>query len=163
MDPFRRAVSPILLLPDWHNLLECVNQPLPGFEGITAVWRADGDRDAGFTDFQMDESMDEVEMSRYYFELADVEFLQASFAGHEGEARRCLEAGAVMPAYESALKCSHLFNVLDARGAVSVTERVGLIGRIRRLAVACAREYVASRERLGFPLLEVSEGDDAEG
>ncbi len=59
----------------------------------------------------------------------------------------------MLPAYEAALKCSHLFNVLDARGAVSVTERVALMKRVRNLAVACAQAYVASRERLGFPLL----------
>ena len=96
---------------------------------------------------------DEVEFSRYYFELADVEFLQQRFDGHEREAERCLEAGLVLPAYECALKCSHLFNVLDARGAVSVTERVGLIARVRRLAVRCAERYLTSREELGFPLL----------
>jgi len=59
----------------------------------------------------------------------------------------------VLPAYECALKCSHAFNVLDARGAVSVTERVALIKRVRNLAVACAKAYVESRERMGFPLL----------
>jgi glycyl-tRNA synthetase alpha chain len=96
---------------------------------------------------------DEYEMSKYYFEIADVPFLQQTFDGMEREARRCLEAGLVLPAYECALKCSHLFNVLDARGAVSVTERVAIIKRVRDLAVGCAREYVASRERLGFPLL----------
>ena len=96
---------------------------------------------------------EEQEMSRYYFELADVGFLQAQLDGWEREAKRCLEAGLVLPAYEGALKCSHLFNVLDARGAVSVTERVALMKRVRDLAVGCAQEYVASRERLGFPLL----------
>jgi glycyl-tRNA synthetase alpha chain len=96
---------------------------------------------------------EEVELSKYYFELADVEFLQAQLDGQEREARRCLEAELVLPAYECALKCSHLFNVLDARGAVSVTERVALIKRVRDLAVACAEGYVASREKLGFPLL----------
>jgi len=96
---------------------------------------------------------DEVEQSKYYFELADVEFLRAQFEGNEKEARRCLEAGLVLPAYECALKCSHQFNVLDARGAVSVTERVALIKRVRDLAVACAKGYVARREELGFPLL----------
>ena len=106
---------------------------------------------------------DEVEFSQYYFELADVDFLQQRFEGHEREAARCLDAGLVLPAYECALKCSHLFNVLDARGAVSVTERVGLIGRVRRLAVSCAKAYVASREELGFPLLERSvTGTDAQ-
>ena len=96
---------------------------------------------------------DEQEMSRYYFELADVAFLQQQLDGWEREAKRCLEAGLVIPAYEGALKCSHVFNVLDARGAVSVTERVALMKRVRDLAVGCAQEYVASRERLGFPLL----------
>jgi glycyl-tRNA synthetase alpha chain len=96
---------------------------------------------------------DEVEFSRYYFELANVDFLRSQFDGNESEAIRCLEAEVVLPAYECALKCSHLFNVLDARGAVSVTERVGLIKRVRRLAVACAKAYVARREELDYPLL----------
>jgi glycyl-tRNA synthetase alpha chain len=96
---------------------------------------------------------DEYEMSKYYFEIADVAFLQQTFDGMEREAKRCLEAGLVIPAYECALKCSHAFNVLDARGAVSVTERVAIIKRVRDLAIGCAKEYVASRERLGFPLL----------
>src|SRR6185295_11129556 len=102
---------------------------------------------------------EEVELSRYYFELADVGFLQQQFEGMEREAKRCLDAGLVLPAYECALKCSHAFNVLDARGAVSVTERVGLMKRVRDLAVACAKGYVESRERLGFPLL--ARGPDA--
>ena len=96
---------------------------------------------------------EEVELSRYYFEVADVAFAQQQFDGMERESVRCLDAGLVLPAYECALKCSHLFNVLDARGAVSVTERVGLMKRVRDLAVGCARAYVESRERLGFPLL----------
>jgi glycyl-tRNA synthetase alpha chain len=96
---------------------------------------------------------DEYEMSKYYFEIADVAFLQQTLDGMEREAKRCLEAGLVIPAYECALKCSHAFNVLDARGAVSVTERVAIIKRVRDLAIGCAKEYVASRERLGFPLL----------
>jgi glycyl-tRNA synthetase alpha chain len=100
---------------------------------------------------------DEVELSKYYFELADVDFLTAQFDGCEREARRCLEAGLVLPAYECALKCSHAFNVLDARGAVSATGRVALIKRVRDLAVSCARAYVESRERLGWPLLAAAE------
>jgi glycyl-tRNA synthetase alpha chain len=97
---------------------------------------------------------EEYELSRYYFEVADVTFLQSQFDGYEREANRCLEAGLVLPAYECALKCSHSFNVLDARGAVSVTERVGLMKRVRDLAVGCAKAYVESRERQGFPLLK---------
>jgi glycyl-tRNA synthetase alpha chain len=100
---------------------------------------------------------EEYELSRYYFEIADVAFLQQSFEGHEREAQRCLEAGIVLPAYENTLKCSHLFNVMDARGAVSVTERVALMKRVRDLAIACARAYVESREKLGFPLLKTVE------
>jgi len=96
---------------------------------------------------------EEYELSRYYFELADVAFLQNQFNGLEKEAQHCLEAGLVFPAYENALKCSHAFNVLDARGAVSVTERVGLMKRVRDLAVACAKAYVESRERQGYPML----------
>jgi glycyl-tRNA synthetase alpha chain len=96
---------------------------------------------------------DEVEFSRYNFELADVAFLRARLEGFEREARRCLEAELVLPAYECALHCSHLFNLLDARGAVSVTERVALMKRVRDLACTCAAAYLASRERLGFPLL----------
>jgi glycyl-tRNA synthetase alpha chain len=100
---------------------------------------------------------EEVELARYYFELADVDFLKVQFDGQEREGRRCLKAELVLPAYEAALKCSHLFNVLDARGAVSVTERVALIKRVRDLAVSCARAYLESRERLGFPLLAAGE------
>ncbi|HRR13731.1 MAG: glycine--tRNA ligase subunit alpha [Acidobacteria bacterium] len=105
---------------------------------------------------------EEVEASRYAFEVADIALLQQQFEGWEREARRCLEAALVLPAYECALKCSHLFNLLDARGAVSVTERVGLMKRVRDLAVACAAEYLASRERLGFPLLAAGEVHDGE-
>ncbi len=105
-------------------------------------------------DYGQVRKQEEYELSRYYFELADVAFLQSQFEGYEGEASRCLEAGLVLPAYECALKCSHCFNVLDARGAVSVTERVGLMKRVRDLAVGCARAYVECRERLGFPLLQ---------
>ncbi|MFL6193564.1 MAG: glycine--tRNA ligase subunit alpha [Thermoanaerobaculia bacterium] len=97
---------------------------------------------------------EEYELSRYYFEVADVAFLQSQFEGYEREANRCLEEGLVLPAYECALKCSHSFNVLDARGAVSVTERVGLMKRVRDLAVGCAKAYVESREKQGFPLLQ---------
>jgi glycyl-tRNA synthetase alpha chain len=104
-------------------------------------------------DYGQVRKQEEYEFSRYYFEVADVAFLQQQFDGMERESKRCLEEGLVLPAYECALKCSHLFNVQDARGAVSVTERVGLMKRVRDLAIGCAKGYVESRERLGFPLL----------
>ena len=98
---------------------------------------------------------DEVELSRYAFETADVDMLRRHFDDWERESGRCLEGDdpLVVPALEAALKMSHLFNLLDARGAVAVTERVALIGRVRKLAVRCARAFVAQREAMGHPLL----------
>jgi glycyl-tRNA synthetase alpha chain len=96
---------------------------------------------------------DEYEFSRYYFETADIGLHWKLFDAYEGEARRCLEAKLVLPAYDWTLKCSHVFNTLDARGAVSVTERVGVIKRVRDLAVRCAQQFLDSRRELGFPLL----------
>ncbi len=96
---------------------------------------------------------DEYEVSRYGFEAADTGLLTLLFERFEAESKRCLAQGLVLPAYDLALKCSHAFNLLDARGAVSATERVGIIRRVRELAVGCAKGYVASREGLGFPLL----------
>ncbi len=95
---------------------------------------------------------DEYEVSKYGFEIADTALTQLLFDRFQQEAYRCLDAGLVVPAFEFTLKCSHAFNFLDARGAVSATERVGLIRRVRELAVRCAKAYVSSREGLGFPL-----------
>jgi len=89
---------------------------------------------------------EEREMSRYHFEFADAGLASSLLDGYEREARTALAAGLVLPAYEATLACSHQFNVLDARGAVSATDRVGLIRRVRDLACACARAYVAERE-----------------
>ena len=94
---------------------------------------------------------EEVELSRYAFEVADVELATLLFERYEKEARRTLEAGLVIPAYESTLACSHQFNILDARGAVSATDRVGLIRRVRDLACACARAYVGRDEAAARP------------
>jgi glycyl-tRNA synthetase alpha chain len=95
----------------------------------------------------------EVEQSRYNFELANVPLLFDSFKNYEGEAKRLIEAQCVLPAYEMVMKASHTFNLLDARGAISVTERAAYIGRVRALARAVAQAYYDSRERLGFPML----------
>jgi glycyl-tRNA synthetase alpha chain len=95
----------------------------------------------------------EVEQSTYNFEQANVEMLLDLFDKYEGEARRIIQEGLVLPTYEYCLKCSHTFNLLDARGAISVTERTGYIARIRNLARACAEAYLAQREGMGFPLL----------
>jgi len=94
----------------------------------------------------------EVEQSRYNFELANVEMLFQHFTQFETEAKRLVEAELVLPAYEMVMKCSHAFNLLDARGAISVTERAAYIGRVRTLARLIARAYYDSREKLGFPM-----------
>ncbi len=100
----------------------------------------------------------EVEQSRYNFELADTDALFTLFDMYEQEATRVLDAGKTLPAYDWTLKCSHAFNLLDARGAISVTERTSYIGRVRNLARRCAAEYLKSREAQGFPLLREREG-----
>jgi glycyl-tRNA synthetase alpha chain len=94
----------------------------------------------------------EVEQSKYNFELADVNWLLQLFNDCEAQAKRLVEAGLVLPAYEMVMKCSHTFNLLDARGAISVTERAAYIGRVRVLARLIAQAYYASREALGFPM-----------
>lgn len=96
---------------------------------------------------------EEAEFSRYYFEQADVDLHWRLLADYEAEAKRCLANGLVLPAYDFTLKCSHAFNTLDARGAVSVTERVGVIKRVRDLAIGCAEQFLEARRKLGFPLL----------
>jgi glycyl-tRNA synthetase alpha chain len=96
----------------------------------------------------------EVEQSKYNFESADPTILLAQFNLFESEAKRLMEAALALPAYEMVLKAGHTFNLLDARGAISVTERAAYIGRIRALSRAIAQSYFDSRERLGFPMLE---------
>ncbi|HCL78616.1 MAG TPA: glycine--tRNA ligase subunit alpha, partial [Synergistaceae bacterium] len=88
----------------------------------------------------------------YNFELADTQMLFQLFSMYENEARRVLENGYVLPAYDYVLKCSHTFNLLDARNAISVTERTGYIGRIRALAGRCASAYAEQRRAMGLPL-----------
>ncbi len=94
----------------------------------------------------------EIEQSRYNFELANAEMLFRHFGDFETEARRLVDAQCVLPAYEMVLKASHTFNLLEARGAISVTERAAYIGRVRTLARAVAQAYYESREKLGFPM-----------
>ena len=94
----------------------------------------------------------EVEQSTYNFEHSDVDFLLTAFSAHEKKAQELIAAQLALPAYEQVLKAAHTFNLLDARGAISVTERAAYIGRIRNLARAVAQAYLDSRARLGFPM-----------
>ena len=95
----------------------------------------------------------EVEQSTYNFELSNAEMLFRHFGEYEGEAKRLIDAQCVLPGYEMVMKASHTFNLLDARGAISVTERAAYIGRVRALARNVAQAYYQSRERLGFPMV----------
>ena len=99
----------------------------------------------------------EYEHSKYSFELSDQELLLSNFNHFEAEAKRCIEENLVHPAYDYILKCSHNFNLLDARGAVSVTERAGYLARIRNMAREVAKRFVEERKKLGFPLLSREE------
>ena len=98
----------------------------------------------------------EVEQSRYNFELSDVDMLFRHFGEYEQEAKRLIEAQCVLPGYDMVMKASHTFNLLDARGAISVTERAAYIGRVRTLSRAVAQAYYESREKLGFPMVRAS-------
>jgi glycyl-tRNA synthetase alpha chain len=98
----------------------------------------------------------EVEMSKYNFEAANVDILFKQFVNYEEESLRLIEAGLPLPAYEMAMKASHVFNLLDARHALSVTERQQHILKIRRLSKAVAESYYNAREALGFPLLNTT-------
>ena len=99
----------------------------------------------------------EVDYSRYNFEVADVDMLFHLFEMYEKEAMAVLAKGLIQPAYDYVLKCSHTFNLLDARGAISVTERTGFITRVRNMARTCATGYVQMRGELGFPLIKDGE------
>ncbi len=95
----------------------------------------------------------EVEHSTYNFEVSDTEMLFKLFSLYEAEAGMILEKGLVLPAYDYVLKCSHAFNLLDARNAISVTERTGYISRVRALASSCCEAYARQRKEMGYPLM----------
>ncbi|MDD4658730.1 MAG: glycine--tRNA ligase subunit alpha [Eubacteriales bacterium] len=96
----------------------------------------------------------EVDYSKYNFQVADTAALFTLFDIYEKEARAIIDRGLVQPAYDYMLKCSHAFNLLDARGAISVTERTGYITRVRNIARAIAQAYIEQRRSLGYPLLK---------
>lgn len=120
-------------------------------QGIDNVYDIQWNNDISYRDVHHQQ---EVEQSTYNFELADIDMLFDFFNKYEAEAGRAIEKIMTLPAYEYCLKCSHTFNLLDARGAISVTERTGYIARIRNLARACAEAYLKQREEMGFPLLK---------
>ncbi len=104
----------------------------------------------------------EREFSAFHFEEADVQMYFGIFEKYQQEAMKMLGKGLILPGYDYILKCSHIFNILDARGAISVSERTSYIGRIRDLSRRAAELYVAQREQLGFPLLKKANGPGRE-
>ena len=141
--------------------IERIAMYLQGVDSIYDLVWADGP--AGRVTYGDVFHQNEVEMSRYNFEEADVDYLFGAFDHCEGEAMRLVEKGLPLPAYEMVMKASHTFNLLDARHAISVTERQRFILRVRTLARAVAQAYFDTRAALGFPLAEQSLRDEVLG
>ena len=130
--------------------LERLAMYLQGVENIyDLVWAKNGNSVVTYGDVY---HQNEVEQSRYNFEHSNVEMLLRHFNEYEAEAKRLIAEGLVLPGFEMVMKCSHSFNMLDARGAISVTERATYIGRVRTLSRLVAQAYHDSREALGFPM-----------
>ncbi len=119
-------------------------------QGVDSVWDIDYGNDIKFGGMLL---QNEIDHCRYYFDVADVDGLKQVYDVYENEAKRCLEAGLVIPAHDYNLKCSHLFNILDTRGAIGVTERAGYFRRMRNVTIDISKLFVAERERAGHPLL----------
>lgn len=119
-------------------------------QGVDSVWEMAYGTDISYENVLL---QSEIEHCRYYFDVADVDSIRQIYDTYEREAKRCIEAKLVIPAHDYNLKCSHLFNILDTRGAVGVTERANYFRRMRGLARQVSELYVAQRESLGFPLL----------
>jgi glycyl-tRNA synthetase alpha chain len=132
--------------------LERLAMYLQGVENVyDLVWTEHAGRRTTYRDVF---HQNEVEQSTYSFEQSNAAWLLDQFGLYEIEAKRLMEAQLALPAYEMVLKAGNCFNLLDARGAISVTERAAYIGRIRNLSRTIAQSYYDSRERLGFPMLE---------
>ena len=121
-------------------------------QGTNSVWEMDFGAGVGYGDVLLEA---EIEHCKYYFNVADVDALKNIYDTYESEARRCLEAMLVVPAHDYNLKCSHLFNVLDARGAIGVTERAQYFRRMRTISRQIAEAYVEQRQRLEYPFMDV--------
>ncbi len=119
-------------------------------QGVDSVYDISWNGEIGYGDVY---HQNEVEQSRYNFEHSNVNWLFRQFNDFEAEARRLMDEKLPLPGFEMVMKCSHVFNLLDARGAISTTERAAYIGRVRALARLVAQSYFESRQALGFPLL----------
>ena len=126
-------------------------------QGVDSVYKLQWTEGLTYGDVYL---QNEQEQSAYNFELSDVGFLLGAFDAHERTAQRLMAERLALPGYEQVLKAAHTFNLLDARGAISVTERAAYIGRIRNLARSVAQSYLDSRARLGFPMAPQAWADD---
>jgi len=125
-------------------------------QGKDAVWDIDWTEAVRYGDIHL---QSEIEYCKYYFEAADVDGLRAVYAVYLREHERALAQGLIIPAYDYVLKCSHLFNVLDARGAIGVTERAGYFLQMRNMTRSIAQAYAAQRAGLEYPLLGALAGE----
>lgn len=134
--------------------LERLAMYLQGVENVYDLVYAQGDPATGRPALSYGDVFlqNEIEQSTYNFEHSDVDFLLQAFGAHEKQSQHLMQQALALPAYEQLLKAGHTFNLLDARGAISVTERAAYIGRIRNLARSVAQSYLDSRARLGFPM-----------
>lgn len=119
-------------------------------QDVNSVWELNYGAGVPYGDILL---QSEIEHCHYYFEVADVEAIRNVYDTYEREALRCLDANLVLPAHDYNLKCSHLFNILDTRGAIGVTERANYFRRMRNVARRVADMYAAQRQRLEYPLL----------
>ncbi|MEK8045559.1 MAG: glycine--tRNA ligase subunit alpha [Burkholderiales bacterium PBB6] len=140
--------------------LERLAMYLQGVENVYDLIYAKGQNGAPDIKYGDVFLQNEIEQSTYNFEHSDVEFLLHAFGAHEKQSQYLMTQQLALPAYEQLLKAGHTFNLLDARGAISVTERAAYIGRIRNLARAVAQSYLDSRARLGFPMAPKAWGDE---
>jgi glycyl-tRNA synthetase alpha chain len=145
-----QQVGGIDLLPVPAEITYGIERIAMYLQGVDKVFDLEWGKGLTYGDIHL---QSEIEFCHYNFEEADVAALIRLFEMYEVESKRVVEKGLVMPAYDLCLKCSHTFNILEARGAISVAERTRYIGRVRKLARACARAYLEQREALGFPLL----------
>lgn len=120
-------------------------------QGVSSVWDINFGGRMPYGDVLL---QSEIEHCRYYFEVADVDAIRATYDTYEREAQRCLDAGLVFPAHDYNLKCSHLFNVLDTRGAIGVTERANYFRRMRGVARQISEQYLQQRQRLEYPFMD---------
>ena len=120
-------------------------------QNVNSVWEINYGSDIPYGNLLL---QSEIEHCQYYFNVADVEAIRQIYDHYENEAKRCIEANLVMPAHDFNLKCSHLFNILDTRGAIGVTERANYFHRMRNIARQITTLYLAQREALGFPFTQ---------